>query len=611
MGTAGNRGCGAPAAIRVRRRASPLPFAPRTVPLLELQSAGRRPTRIPLAPGRILVGRHPACGVVLDAAPVSRQHAAIEVEVDTAFVEDLQSRNGTLVNGLPLVGRQRLDDGDEISICGQRLVYRTTARRRPGTATSSPPDSDVVDDVLMGDSSAAVIVSQRELPAAAADAVGPEAEVRLRAVLGLNRALGGSLTLDDVLPRLLDGLLQIFPQADRGIVMLADPTSRRLVLRARRVKESAAAGPQRVSLSLINTVAETRRAILSADAANDSRFSATESIVDCLIRSVMCVPVVRGDGGLLGVVQVDSRDISHGFTEADLDVLAGLAGQASQAVEQSLAHEERIAREQLARDLELARRVQQGLLPARPPELPGYEIFDFYESARHVGGDFFGYVPLADDRLAVVLADVSGKGVSAALLMAALSADVRYCLASERDLGRAVARINESFLRGGWDDRFATLVVAVLEPERHAVTICNAGHLPLFLRGADGGVRTVAADLGGLPLGMAGPGDFSTCTLTLEPGDTLVACTDGISEALDGEQQCYGFDRLVTMLGHPAGGAAEVGRRLLADVDRHAAGQPRSDDMCLVCVGRLAPAPAHPSQKPGPARGGGPMQADA
>ena len=184
-------------------------------------------------------------------------------------------------------------------------------------------------------------------------------------------------------------------------------------------------------------------------------------MVGC-IRSVMCVPVTSGDGRLLGVIQVDSRDIRDGFDAADLDVLAGIAGRAAQAIEQALAHDERVEREQLDRDLALAHRVQQGLLPHTPPVLPGYEIFDFYEAARQVGGDFFGYVPLSGGRLAVVLADVSGKGVAAALLMAALSADIRYCLASEPDLGQAVSRINEGFLRGGWEDRFATLVVAVL-----------------------------------------------------------------------------------------------------------------------------------------------------
>jgi serine phosphatase RsbU (regulator of sigma subunit) len=259
------------------------------------------------------------------------------------------------------------------------------------------------------------------------------------------------------------------------------------------------------------------------------------------------------------------------------------------------------------RDLELAQRVQQGLLPSRPPDLPGYEIFDHYESARHVGGDFFAYVPLADDRLAVVLADVSGKGISAALLMAALSADVRYCLASERDLGRAVARINETFLRGGWDDRFATLVVAVLDPARHVATICNAGHLPVFRCGPNREVETVAADLGGLPLGMAPPGDYRSCEVPLAPGATLLFCTDGISEALDHEQRCYGFERMEAVLAE-ASGPAEIGRRLLADVRRHAAGQVQSDDICVVCVGRLR-GTAHPAQRPGPERDGGIVQA--
>ena len=285
------------------------------------------------------------------------------------------------------------------------------------------------------------------------------------------------------------------------------------------------------------------------------------------------------------MIQIDSLAAPGGFTTADLEVLAGVAGQAAQAIEQALAHDERIAREQFSRDLELAQRVQQGLLPSRPPDLPGYEIFDHYESARHVGGDFFAYVPLADDRLAVVLADVSGKGISAALLMAALSADVRYCLASERDLGRAVARINETFLRGGWDDRFATLVVAVLDPARHMATICNAGHLPVFRCGPHGEVETVADDLGGLPLGMAPPGDYRSCEVSLAPGDTLLFCTDGISEALDHEQRCYGFERMEAVLAE-ASGAADLGRRLLADVRRHAAGQPQSDDICVVCVGR-------------------------
>ena len=557
------------------------------MPVLEFQSGVRSGERLVLDPGRVLLGRHPDCQIVLDAASVSRQHAALTISAEGVVVEDLRSRNGTLINGVPLAGPRRLEDGDEFAICGQRFVFIDESPAFGGSSAAIVVDADFAEDDadLEGDSNA-VIVSQVAIPRPSVDErISKHTEAKLRAVLGLNRAIGASLSLGDVLPRLLDGLLEVFPQADRGFVLLAQPPSGQLRVRERRIKRPGA-GAARLSRTLIEKVATSRQAILSADTATDTRFQANESVLITDIRSVMCVPVTSGEGRLLGVLQVDSRDLGHRFDDTDLDVLAGIAGRAAQAIEQALAHDERVAREQLNRDLELAHRVQQGLLPSRPPELPGYQIFDFYEAAQQVGGDFFAYVPLGPDRLAVVLADVSGKGVAAALLMAALSADVRYCLASEPDLGRALGRINESFLRGGWDDRFATLVVGVLDTTTHALTICNAGHLPVFLREASGAIRQVAADLGGLPLGMASDHQFRSCTITMEPGSSFLLCTDGVTEAMDLDGRCYGLERLEEAMAGPTADASELGRRILADVDKHTAGVSASDDICLVCVHR-------------------------
>ena len=284
-------------------------------------------------------------------------------------------------------------------------------------------------------------------------------------MIGLDRAIGASLSLDEVLPRLLDGLLEVFPRAERGFVLLVDPQSGRLVLRAADKgrggrRGAAAAQPVAHRHGRASRGGRSSRPTPPPTAGS----TRSDSIVDCRIRSVMCVPVVRGDGGLLGVIHVDSRDVRDGFDQADLEVLAGIAGQAAQAIEQALAHDERVqpgAAQPRPRTGATACSRACCRRGRRSRRLRGLR---FLRAGPHVGGDFFAYVPLADDRLAVVLADVSGKGVSAALLMAALSADVRYCLASDRDLRRAVARINESFLRGGWDDRFATLVVAVLDP---------------------------------------------------------------------------------------------------------------------------------------------------
>ena len=582
------------------------------VAFLELKSGPRSGERVSLRAGRVVIGRHPACDIVIDASAVSRQHAAVTIHDGHATIEDLRSRNGTLYNGRVLAAPHQLADGDQIQICEQLLVF--VSGDRPSRIQQSAESSSIFgsqtslfDEVVEEGDHDSIIVSQLAIGEPVGDvAIGEHAEAKLRAVIGLNRAIGASLSLDEVLPRLLDGLFDVFPQAERGFVLLRDASSRRLLLRARKTRGQVQAGPLRLSLSLIDRVVQSRQAILSADAATDSRFNASESIVDCRIRSVMCVPFLGVDGHVLGVIHVDSRDVLNGFDQADLQVLAGIAGQAAQAVEQAVAHDRRVQQEQIKRDLELAHRVQQGLLPTKPPEIEGYEVFDYYEPAQHVGGDFFAYVPLSEGRLAFVLADVSGKGVSAALVMAALSADVRYCLASERDLAKAVSLINESFLRGGWDDRFASMVVAVLDPRSHHVTLVSAGHLPVFLREASGRVQTVGTDLGCLPLGLDATRGYQACELDLAAGSTLVFYTDGISEAMDHEQRLYGLERMEKVLTQKGGGAGELGRRLLADVERHSAGQIRSDDMCLVCVGRLAAAraPAESAQSPRAVRGG-------
>lgn len=556
--------------------------------VLAFQNGSRSGERLVLTDGRLVLGRHPDCEIVLDAAAVSRQHAVLLVSPDGVMIEDLRSRNGTIVNDVRITAPRHLDDGDMVTICGQRLLFDADAGGAQTTMAEAFDGGFDDGEADLDSDSQAVIVSQVAMPRLSGDVeLGQHTEAKLRAVLGLNRAIGASLSVDEVLPRLLDGLLEVFPQADRGFVLLPQPPTGKLKVRARRMKGDDSS-PVRLSRTLIDHVAASRQAILSADAATDSRFQSNASVMVGCIRSVMAVPVTDRDGRLLGVIQVDSRDLRDGFSDADLDVLAGIAGQAAQAIEQAIAHEERVDREHLARDLELAHRVQQGLLPSRPPDIPGYEVFDFYEPARLVGGDFFSYVPLPGGRLAIVLADVSGKGVSAALLMAALSSDIRYCLASEPDLGRAVSLVNESFLRGGWDDRFATLVVAVLDLNRHSVTICNAGHLPVFMRDSSG-VRQIAGDLGGLPLGMHAGHEFHSCTVELPPDSAIVVCTDGVTEAMDHDSNCYGLEQLEVILAGPAPSAGEIGRRILADVERHVAGAAATDDICLVCVRRLTP----------------------
>ena len=549
-------------------------------------TGGKAGERYRLVKEKTIIGRHPGCDIVVDSGSVSRQHAAIEMKDGGWCVEDLGSRNGTIVNGVTLTGQHRLEASDEIGVCDDRLVF-TVGDTTPSEWVSLGGETDESQAVFQSHDEESMIVSQLDIPGPSADAgMSQNAEAKLRAVNGLNRALGASLSLEEVLPRLLDGIFDIFPNVERGFVLLNDVKTNRLILRAKKLKNAEEKGSLQLSLSLVNKVASSQTAILSADATSDSRFRLNESVVDCNIRSVMCVPFISAEGVVLGVLQVDSRDIQNGFSEGDLEVLAGITGQAANAVEQATAHDEKVAQEQFKRDLELANRVQQGLLPSVPPEIEGFEVFDFYEAAHQVGGDYFSYIPLSENRLAVVLADVSGKGVSAALVMAALSADVRYTLAIESDVAKAVTLLNASFMRSGWDDRFATFVVVVLDSTSNAVSVVSAGHLPTYLRKSDGSVESVGFEEAGLPLGVDPTYVYEAAEVTVTAGCTLVLYTDGISEAMDHKNETYGLKRLEEVLSEPADSPAAVGQRLLVDVERHAAGQVRSDDMCLVCVGR-------------------------
>ena len=552
-----------------------------TTCVLEVMQGPQAGTRFRLEPGRTIVGRHPSCGIVLDAVSVSRQHAAIEVEGNQAWIEDLGSRNGTAVDGRRISGRHALSDGQHLRIGDQRLAVSSSA---PLTVEHLLGSGAFAIGDLVEEGADSVILSAVEVPVRPELAAG-DPEKLLRAAGGLDRAIGASVVLEEVLPRTLDGLFQIFPQAERGFLLLVEPESRRLVVRASKFAPTIEAGPLLLSRSLMDRVMQSRQALLSADVSADSGIDVRDSVADCGIRSVMCVPFLRADGDVLGVLQLDRRDTRTPFHRNDLDLLAGVATQVTLAIEQAQAHEERLSREQLRRDLELANRVQQALLPSRPPEIPGYESFDYYEPARQISGDFFSYVPLPGGRTAVVLADVSGKGMSAALVMAALAADVRYCLASESDVATAVGRMNESFCRAGWDDRFATFVVAVLDPATHRLSLVNAGHMPPLLRTAAGDVAAIGIEAAGLPLGVDPETVYQATDVPFPAGATLVCYTDGISEALDHAQRPYGIERLTRVVA-AAEGAGDAGRRILADVERHAAGQVRSDDICLVCLSR-------------------------
>jgi serine phosphatase RsbU (regulator of sigma subunit) len=247
-----------------------------------------------------------------------------------------------------------------------------------------------------------------------------------------------------------------------------------------------------------------------------------------------------------------------------------------------------LARQRLKLDLELAREVQRGFLPPRLPEVPGYEFFAYYESAYEIGGDYYDFIPLPRQRLAVLLGDVAGKGVVAALLMAKLSADARSCMRTEPDPAAAVTKLNSLMNQSGIAERFVSLVAAVLDPESHTVTLVNAGHPPplIYHRATRSVGKAISNELSGFPLGVQSGFEYASCQLGLEPGDSILAFTDGVTEAMDlnnVQLQATGAHAAVQ------GGTyspRQLGERVVQVVKQFAAGRSQHDDIALVGFGR-------------------------
>ena len=599
---------------------------------------------------RMVLGRHPNCEIVLNSPSISRQHALLVESHGSYFLEDLRSRNRTYVNNAPLKGRTSLADGDLLKVCDYVFSFHLTlppeetdplppvpaeARLKPdesGAVTLTEPlpvddsDDQASDEQFSTDEPAARRTGDEadlpEIDESATDShfvditqgnssiistlgvrsgelqLSVKPEAKLRAVLNMARDLSSVLKLDDVLGRALDGLLRMFARADSGFVLLRQPGRRKLVVSATRTRRSASAssspqgsaagdeGVVRVSMTIVRRALETCEAVLSADAVHDQRFQLSESLTNLQIHSVMCAPLMGKDGEVLGILQIDTRDPSRQFNEDDLELFTAVASVCGLAVENARLHETILQKNVVERELEFASQVQLGFLPNEKPQIPGYEFEDYYEAAQSVGGDYFDYVRLSDNRTAIAVGDVAGKGVPAALLMARLYSAARYHLLTTSSVGEAMSGLNREIHSSGLGHRFITCIFAVLDPESHRLVIANAGHMPPLIRWPDGSVNPLTHADSGMPLGVVSDQEFSETTVEVAPGTSFIWYTDGITEAMNGKRQIYGRHRLARCVGRAAAAGKPLLRSILTDVEQFSHSRSQRDDMCLVCLQR-------------------------
>ncbi|MBP3529912.1 MAG: SpoIIE family protein phosphatase [Thermoguttaceae bacterium] len=556
----------------------------------------------------IVVGRHPYCDVVLNNNAVSREHARLTKRGDGVYVEDLHSRNGVWVNGVKIAEPTRIYSRDSLQVGDATLVFYSDsplAVRETIRAEQLRQNSLCWRD---GEQDRPNITSQLTLNSSSSfcdDAVANrrtaceyEREIRLleervRVLLDFARILGKADDISDLTPRFLTNILRLFPSADSACVLAPDAkesTAKRPVLKLvhykRRDEESDE--PFRVSRAIVKHVVATRSAVVSDAAFEDSRFDSSESIVRSHICSVMAAPICDvATNEILGVIQIDARKNGRRFEQDELKLLVAVANQIAVYVENQSYRDARVREKMERREMEFATQVQRGFLPIELPKVENYDFYDYYCPAKFVGGDYFDYVPLPDGKLAILLGDVSGKGISASLLMAKLSSEARYGLLLEKKYAAVMERLNRVYSENRWGDRFVTFVLAILEPETGTLRVYNAGHLYPIVAKTDGTVEFIGEGRNGFPLGVIPDATYEETVYRMAPGDAVALMSDGLPDAINSDDQALGGRGVSELFRNPDGlAAAPLGRRLVVGVLDYVGGAQQVDDQCLVVFRR-------------------------
>jgi sigma-B regulation protein RsbU (phosphoserine phosphatase) len=409
---------------------------------------------------------------------------------------------------------------------------------------------------------------------------------RLALLYRLSQTFNSSLDLEEVLNTVMDEAIAA-TRAERGFVMLYDSSGQLTFQAARGLDQRTIEDPRfQVSRSVIEKVAREGQPILTSNAQTDNRFNMRESVMILGLRSILCVPL-QTKAAILGIVYVDNRLQAGIFTHADLELLTFIAASASIAIENARLYQVAVEKGRMERELQMARRVQSSLLPASTPELPGWEIACRWIPAREVSGDYFDFIEHPDGGLGMVIADVTDKGMHAALFMAASRSIVRASVFATDTPAEAITQANRVICADSSTNLFVTLVYAHLDSQTGRFTYVNAGHNPplAYQAGPPAEIREISGT--GMLLGVQPEVDYQQQTLTMQPGDFILLYTDGINEAVNPAFEEYGTARMMELAWkNAAAPAGKILDRLLESVEQFAGDAAPYDDITLILIKR-------------------------
>lgn len=403
----------------------------------------------------------------------------------------------------------------------------------------------------------------------------------LEILLDTIAAVTASIDLDSVLHDIVDRSLQV-TQAERAILLLGESPDTLTVRLAQDRDGRALTGDLQWSRSLVRRCLEEGVAVRSVVQSDQEALELGRSVYDLKLRAVMCAPM-RARDRTVGVIYVDSRAMRREFSSRDLALFGAISAQLAISVENARLHADSLEKVRLEKDVEIARRIQQHLLPPPPQGVEGLQLALRYEAAESASGDTYDFVPLRDGRIAIMIGDVTGHGVGAALLTHAVQAALRSYLEVIDDVDDIVTRINQRLVDGIEAGTFMSLLLAIVDPRERTLRYVNAGHPGVVHCRRDG---AHVLDKTGMVLGVVGGQSYSTSpVLPLEPGDLLFLHTDGVDEAMSPQREPFGDERLRAVLQDARHEPAEtVLARVETALRAHTAGGTFEDDLTMIAV---------------------------
>jgi serine phosphatase RsbU (regulator of sigma subunit) len=555
-----------------------VPIAAETVLEVVSPDGARRFVRVGQSP--FLIGRGAETGnhLQLSDRRISRNCAAIVLEANKYYIEDRGQRRGLFVNGDKVESRE-LQDGDNITFGiddSYEIIYRSAA---PAGDSSIPQLLTRMEHITGSD-----VVSS------ASARLG-----KLDQLLAATALLHSQLPLDEVLGMMLNHAISVM-DADRGVLLESDDKGALHVRLARRSgglrlpPESLAPSQTAIQLAL-----KKQEAVITEDLAQaEMDLQVAQSIVAQRLRAVVVIPLYAFShakteesivnlkrGQFLGVLYLDSRRPAA-FSKLDRQLLDAFTDQAASILDNARLVARERERQRMEQEINIARDIQQALLPRNFRDYPHLAVAGCNFPCLSVGGDYFDVFPLSENRTAFLIADVSGKGLGAALLTTMLQG-VLSGMTLGTDPARLFNHLNQFLCNHAEVGRYATMFFGILD-EKGALEYINAGHpAPILIRRS--GSTEEAFTEGSFPVGLVPEAEYATAAVKLEPGDTLVLFSDGVTEAMDPQEEFFGVPRLAKLLaGHNETPLDELQKLLLEAVENFAQGASQADDLTLLLV---------------------------